>query len=967
MGSARLTPVRITPGTLEEAQKRYRSLPRLARQRTLVGTVPRRVYLDLETTGFDANRDCIIEVGAVVVDGEAVVEEYEALLVPDGPIPGAIQAFTGITDAMVQAEGVEPCDAAVRLSRMLNGAEVVAFNARFEEAFLAALSARTGVALPAAGFIDALELARIVLPRLSKHRQVDLCELLGIEVEPAHRALTDARALAALYPMLLGGLEAMDTSVRAAVVALSPSTDWPLRRLFGTAGMRPDLVRWRRSAPRVRRFEWLSHPDDVILRPVEAEEVEAAFGHGGALEASGYAYRVGQLSMARAVAAALSSGEHLVVEAGTGTGKSAAYLVPALMFAARNGVRVVVSTHTTALQDQLIEREIPRVAEALGLEVRAVVLKGYDHYLCLRRFAQLWEGEELSRSSLPVAAMLTSWVADSEFDELGSLNLHSLGELDALVRAGQASCLKERCRFAKEGSCFMWGQRRRAQAAHVLVVNHALLLANARFSGALYPSSRHVIVDEAHQLAKEARDALTLRMSRQRIGQALGDLAGRGRGGLSGRLLASLRSSARVAERGGAVSSAAGRAARNVRRLFDAVKDMTQLPGPADGAVRTLRISEAVREAASWGAVAASGGDALDSLSEVIHGLRVLRDELAGAETAVASHDAPDAETATLEALADVDGWIEELGAAASALEAALQGADDGTVVWVEVQRRADWQDEVLCAAPIDVGERLFREFFEAHDCVVCTSATLDAGDGFRHFVREVGLDRGERTPRLLELASPFDFASQMAVLAVTDLPEPTAEGYLKALCDLTIRVHRAAKGGTLTLFTRRSDMLAVHAAVEPVLAAEGLPVLCQGSGAGRRRLAEEFRLDPKASLMATRSFWEGFDAPGDTLRAVLIAKLPFGHWGDPVAEALRDIDPGRFWSDHYLPEAVIELKQAAGRLIRSPKDRGVVVLADSRLDKRRYGSRFISALPSGSAVFATGDEAVSAIERFFQ
>lgn len=943
----------IAPGTRPDAAERYLGLSKRASQGALPGLGGLRAFVDLETTGFDADADRIIEVGVLLVRGEEVLESYEALVKPGRGIPPEIQAFTGISPGMVAADGVEPREAAETLARMLEGAEVVAFNAPFEERFLARLGSMTGVAVPASGFLDALELARIVLPRLTKHRQTDLCDLFELDEGPAHRALADARALARLYPVLLAGLDAMDPAVRRAIAALSPTTVWPLRALFAEAGRgasrgigRPDFARWRRAVERPRKGQSLSAAEDVVVSPPDAEAVRAVFDADGALAGAGYERREGQAAMAGAVAEAFGERRHLVVEAGTGTGKSAAYLVPAIRLAAENGIRVVVSTHTTALQDQLVVHEVPRLAGALGEQVEAVVLKGYDHYLCLRRFSRLWEGAELAPAMLGLAAMLTAWVADSCFDELDSLNVHTLGSLEDQVRASQTTCLKESCRFAREGTCFMWGQRRRAAAAHILVVNHALLLANVRCARLLYPSSRYAVVDEAHHLEGQAREALAQRFGRQATLGVLGTLAGRGqnlwpstrdRGGPATTLPDEVVEGVRA--RCKAVAREARDALTGVKRLFGAA---VALAGDA-GAARTLRLAGPVREGDAWETFTAAATDALDRLSATIHALQLLsRDALSAVAAATA-----DPGLHLAEAAADIAGYLTDVVEGTAALEAVLAGESEDSVHWLDVQRRPGWEDEVLVAAPLDVGGALAEGLFDAHEAVVLTSATLSAGDDFRHFVTSVGLDRVERVPKRMLIASPFDYERQMRVFVATDLPEPGDQAYLGELVRFLVDLHKASGGGTLTLFTRRSDMEAVHEAVAPELAAGGLALLCQGRGAGRRRLAAEFKADANASLMATRSFWDGFDAPGDTLRAVVIARLPFGYAGDPLSEALRErVGSAAWWSRYYLPRAVLDLKQAAGRLIRTSQDSGVVVVTDSRLGDRRYAQRFLDALP---------------------
>jgi ATP-dependent DNA helicase DinG len=576
--------------------------------------------------------------------------------------------------------------------------------------------------------------------------------------------------------------------------------------------------------------------------------------------------------------------------------------------------------------------------------VRAVVLKGYDHYLCLRKFARLWDGEDLSRAALALAAMVTVWVADSDWDELDSLNVHALGELEEVLRASQASCLKERCRFAREGTCFMWGQRRRASAAHLLIVNHALLLANVRCEGSLYPSSRYLIIDEAHQLEEEAREALAMEISRQRTSGVLGKLASTHTRLWPESVKLPAADEDRLTARGHVMAASARDAMSAVKGLFAAVSGLAEVPRGTDG--QALWLSGEFRDTEpDWHEVVLHGEVALEAMSAAVHAL-----QLALGDAAAAAEHVEDPGLAFAEALADLNGWCAKLGEAAGALEAVLTGAGDDYVYEADIQRRPGWEDERLVAELLDVGDALQEDLFSAQHSVVCTSATLSAGDDFAHFLAGVGLDRAERRPELLAIPSPFDYEAHMRVFVVTDLPEPNDPAYLGRFTEFLADLHRAVGGGTLTLFTKRSDMESVHEVLSPLLAEDGLALLCQGRGVSKRRLAEEFRADERASLLATRSFWDGFDAPGDTLRAVVIARLPFGYLADPLSEALKArIGESRWWRQHYLPRAVLDLKQAAGRLIRSASDEGYVILADSRLAAKWYGKRFLAALPTGA------------------
>ncbi len=298
---------------------------------------------------------------------------------------------------------------------------------------------------------------------------------------------------------------------------------------------------------------------------------------------------------------------------------------------------------------------------------------------------------------------------------------------------------------------------------------------------------------------------------------------------------------------------------------------------------------------------------------------------------------------------------------------AVLNGEDEALVYSVELDRRRERDVEKLLAERLDVGEVLADDLYpRAHSVVFC-SATIATGESFEHFAHSVGFDLlGEDAWRALRLASSYDFERQMAVFVPTDLPEPNTRGYLAALEALLERVHVAMGGSVLTLFTNRRDMEHLHAILEPRLQREGIALLCQKRGTSAKRLRDEFLADERLSLFALKSFWEGFDAKGDTLRCVVVPKLPFGRPSDPLAQERERREGRTAWRRYTLPEAVIELKQAAGRLIRSTTDTGCLLIADARVTTKPYGRDFLAALPVADIERMSSDAVVEAMrERF--
>jgi ATP-dependent DNA helicase DinG len=369
--------------------------------------------------------------------------------------------------------------------------------------------------------------------------------------------------------------------------------------------------------------------------------------------------------------------------------------------------------------------------------------------------------------------------------------------------------------------------------------------------------------------------------------------------------------------------------------LFDFVKDLAPLAGGSDYDSAQLWLTAETRETGPWGTVSTTGSALAKRLEAAIadgRELMTLLEELGGDFT---------------EGRADLVGLLSRLAEQYAGLVAVLDGADEGLVYSATLDRRRDRDAEKLVAERLDVGEVLVDDLYPRVHSVVFTSATIATGESFEHFARGVGLDRlAPESWRSLRLASSYDFERQMAAFVPTDMALPAERGYLTDLEKLLEDVHLAMGGSVLTLFTNRRDMEHLHAILEPRLERAGIALLCQKRGTSAKRLRDEFLADERLSLFALKSFWEGFDAKGDTLRCVIVPKLPFGRPTDPLAQERERREGRQAWSRYTLPEAVLELKQAAGRLIRSRTDVGCLVIADARVIAKGYGREFISALP---------------------
>lgn len=952
----------LVPGTDPDVSASYAAAVARARE-AVFGFEEEVVLVDIETTGFDPRSDRVIEIAAALMRGPELVETFETLVDPGCAIPPEIVRLTGITDAEVQG-APSPDAAASALADFVGGRDVVAHNAPFDRGFLVRLA---GTGRFPGEWIDTLQLSLIAFPRLSSHRLRDLAEAFG-GAPPAHRAADDVRALVTVWRSVLCGLDDLGPALLGRLAALAPSAEWPARAVLThlAAGSRPaafDLTDARKARAGVERAAALPDAEDLECVCPGADAVVAEFSADGVAGRmySGYEHREEQGQMARAVVDAFSAGTCSAVEAGTGVGKSLAYLVPAARFALRNNVGVGIATKTNALMDQLVYGELPALCAALDEPLRFVALKGYEHYICLRKLERFASALEDSGSDVAgaVAALLT-WVSQSAWGDLAAANVHLSREVRTEITASVADCTRKRCRYYPY-LCYVHGARRRAVSAHVVVTNHALLFRDVVADGGILPPIRHWIVDEAHAAESEARKQLSMECSRLELSVVLGMLGGP-RGGLIDTIRRQVTTFAEDEGDERALLSALAEMERGVSEgatlaasLFEFVRDIRSDGEDAGYDTSEIRIDAVVRESGAWGTVGRVGRSLAMRLETVLASGRRLITLLEAA-----------GQTAT-EPRADLAGVLTRLAGQQIALVTILDGEAEEYVYHVTVDRRPTGRADRLAASRLDVGEVLAGEFFPRVRSAIFTSATIAAGDDFAHFARSVGLDRlGAGRWSAVRLPSSYDFERQMAAFVPTDLVAPGTRDYLGRLETLLFEIHLAMGGSVLTLFTNRRDMDHLYRVLSPRLADEGLGLLVQSRGVSAKRLRDEFLADEEASLFATKSFWEGFDARGDTLRCVVVPKLPFGNVRDPLTREREERYGKAAWERFYLPEAVIELKQAAGRLIRSSTDRGCLVIADPRVLMRGYGRTFLAALPVDEVERLGSEQVIDEISRRF-
>ncbi|MFO1528251.1 MAG: helicase C-terminal domain-containing protein [Kiritimatiellia bacterium] len=646
--------------------------------------------------------------------------------------------------------------------------------------------------------------------------------------------------------------------------------------------------------------------DDVIRFFSPDGPLAEGFGRKG----RPYESRPQQLEMSLAVAQAMEKGGHLAVEAGTGVGKSFAYLLPAIRMAVKTGRRVVVSTHTIQLQEQLLLKDIPVLQQCLGTEIRAVLVKGRSNYLCRQRlqFALRGAGDLFNAGERIELDRIAAWAETSATGSLQELEPQPAPEVWSQVCAEEGTCSYPSQKAHKD--CFLTRARLRMHEAHLLVVNHALFFADLNLrsaGGGLLPDYHVVIFDEAHHLEDVASEHLGIRLSPAMFEHWLRRLqndAGKG--------LCAMLQKGEVAHDATRVREAAG-------RLFDTLHQAGRFQGD-DDVQRVLKEPPAVETT-------------LPGL------LRQLCRRLSETEQEMPP-EGPQGELRSEISSARLKG-----SALLGTLESFLTQAEEDHVYWMEMEGSRRRQ-LVLHSAPVEVAPVLREMLYEEVPTVIMTSATLAASGGdLRYFTSRIGLDDAAA----LSVGSPFNYAEQMRVRVAADMPEPSDEGYTAALARVIPGLVRGSNGAALVLFTSMRTLRDTVGRLRMELESEGFKLWVQGEGVPVRRLLEQFRAHDRSVLFGLASFWTGIDLPGDDLTNVIITRMPFAVPDHPVIKArLERITErgGDAFKDYSLPQAVLKFRQGVGRLIRSATDRGTIVILDSRVGSKWYGKAFLKALP---------------------
>lgn len=907
------------------------------------------VAIDIETTGLDARKDAIIEIGAVRFSASRVEAEFSTLINPGRVIPPEITQLTGITNEMVR--NAPPLSAVLQeLVDFVGDCPVVGHNIQFDLGFLFQANILKEVEA-----VDTYEIAAVLMPVATRYNLSGLCQQLNIPNLGAHRALTDAKMTHQLFLELYDRAIELPVELLAEIVRMGEPIEWDgfwfFQEILKTKIKRnPIQPRYVKSQ---NYFEGLYFDEEILgqplkpnseIKPLDEDELSSILEHGGEFQNyfKNFEYRPQQVEMLKHITSAFNQGYHLMVEAGTGTGKSFAYLIPAAFWALTNNRRVVISTNTIALQDQLINKDIPDLGSALNIPLRAAILKGRSNYLCPHRFEALrFRGPE-NKEEIRVLAKILVWLYQGGDGDRSRLNVNSPMEREIWqkVSSDDENCSAEKCMSRNGGICPFYQAHQAAESAHILIVNHALLLSDVVTGSRVLPAYDYLIIDEGHHLEDASTNTLSYRITQKDLQRMLRELGGVS-SGILGRLVTAFKAILKPSDLASVVSicqrvtDLAFRLEQNWNSFFDVLNEFLESERgyqPIGMYAQQVRILPETRTIPAWSKVEIQ----YDQTNETINLLNNLVKEFLKDLADVAENSAEDVE----EAIGSLSFNNQRMTEAAHFLENMLLSPDANYIYWIE--QRPDSSGMILQIAPLHVGNLMEKYLWHEKASIILTSATLTTNGEFQYLKSRLNADEADE----LIVGSPFDFESSTMLYLPNDIPEPAQAAAYQRMVELTlINLSKATGGKLMALFTSYAQLKKTSQAIAPRLATAGIQVFEQGEGASANTLLEIFRETDRAVLLGTKAFWEGVDIPGEALSVLVIVKLPFAVPTDPIVAARSETFDDPF-NEYSIPEAILTFRQGFGRLIRTQFDRGVVVVLDHRILSKKYGRYFVDSLP---------------------
>ncbi|WP_026581092.1 ATP-dependent DNA helicase DinG [Bacillus sp. J33] len=925
------------------------------------------VVVDLETTGNAPKKgDKIIQFAAVVIENGKITEEYSSFVNPEQAIPPFIEELTGLSDDMVEDAPLF-AEIAPKVLTLLEGAFFVAHNVLFDLSFLQEELVESGYNGFYGPVLDTVEMSRILFPTADSFKLSDLAIREGLKHERPHQADSDAYVTAELLLILLKKIESLPLKTLEQLHKLSGGLKSDLDILFdefilikeSRIEYLPDFLEIHRgiALKKVEMPKEHSGPDSIGF-PFTAEEKQEMF-----IKAfPSYEVRQGQFKMMDSIYEAFKGSKHALIEAGTGVGKSLAYLVPSAIYGNESGKTVIISTYTTQLQEQLLTKDVPLLQRMLPFPVKAVVLKGRSHYISLAKFVQtLKDDEEDNYDTILSKMQILVWLLETDTGDIDELNLSSGGMFYwSKIKNDETAFLQDRSWIPRD---FYLRARKEAQTADIIITNHSLLLTDLVAPSAILPEFSHVVIDEGHHFVKASGKHFGQKLDYLTVRLLLGQI------GLFEQKQLFYKLEKLVEEKAGSPDHSIHSFEINqlIADLLHEMDELFKIIG-----IYAKKYSKAKKGINRLTVRFLNGADDKESKAVIASAERfgfLLKDLMAAIDGRIRIA-ALIKEALTLEEKAlmeDVASVFDDLNDLNESLKSIFKTPAPHSVVWIEMDTRSAQNSTTVYAQPVTVSEYLKELFFSKKDSAVITSATLSVKDSFQFILNELGLE--EQQCILEQIPSPFNYEEQVKLLIPSDLPEVNAvplEEYVASISEHIISVAEATKGRMLILFTSYEMLRKTYELIKESGFLEDYAVIAQGVTSGSRsRLTRNFQRFDKAILLGTSSFWEGVDIPGEDLSCLVIVRLPFTPPDEPLAQAKNEQikNEGKNpFSANSLPEAVIRFKQGVGRLIRTSSDRGIILVFDRRIVTTKYGKAFLDSIPPVPVQKSNIDEIVELI-----
>ncbi|SDH41976.1 ATP-dependent DNA helicase DinG [Alteribacillus bidgolensis] len=930
------------------------------------------VVIDTETTGNAPKKgDKIIQIGAAVIEDNQVKQTFSTFVRPFQHIPVFIKQLTGISNEDVK-NAPSFSEIAPELLELLENAYFIAHNVPFDLNFINQELIQAGYRPFNGPTIDTVECARFLYPTAPGYQLSQLADWLNITHDRPHQADSDAIVTAYLWLNMKEKLFHLPAPTLKSLISLAVYMDSDIGSLI-------------KHAHTLNKHHTLSEEDGIEiykglaikkLEPLQKKEQTSKenilgekdfFSTDGMLARSwsDYEPRQGQDQIAKAVKKAFQMREHLLIEAGTGIGKSLSYLVPALFYCKEADRRVVVSTHTVNLQEQLMAKEIPLLRKILPFHFNAVVMKGRNHYLCLRKFKQLLNTAPSTYEEVLGLAQILTWILETNTGDVEEIN----------IAGGSSSSFWEKMMsdettFSEASSSWFpknYYNRIREQAKHadLLITNHALLFSDLSKDSGFLPSYKNVIVDEAHHLEDLAAKNLGLEVNYLDLTQIFHKLGLMDKTGYFQRLMVYEQSvhqhfsSSWYQYREDHFTLLKYEVDELFRMLYQFCMKTVQTKQTDVGRI-SIRYIPSIELSSDWQVIQ-------DSLKRVL----VLFEGEANEWLSFYQHLSSHAPSGSLEygLLYDFKAAVKEAEDVCDQLFALLMEKDENYVYWMEIDKKGAANAAYLYARPVDVSDLLADRFFAKKDSVVLTSAALTVENSFTYVMEKWGLV--DFAPSVLQLPSPFEYDKKAKVFIPEDMAA-IKDGEKEFIIQTAEFIYQAAsvtEGKMLVLFTSFDMLKKTYYQLRQWDEASNFVVIGQGLKSGSRlKLLKAFKQYDNAILLGTNAFWEGIDIPGQDLSCLVIVRLPFSPPNEPVAQARMEkikSAGGNPFREVSLPQAVLRFKQGFGRLIRHQNDKGVVIVLDKRILQSKYGMHFIQSLPKLPVVHKPVDSVLNDIAAF--